>query len=183
MEVMVSTMLICMCVGSIVAMNVSAAKVLRASRDAAATSQILQQRMETIRERPWNQVATSTGIAALLQAPAQSEAELGDSQLTETMKVTVPASTADGLGETSRFFSLRRAGGLVQVEQAGDFSGERTLLYEGQVTWHDTAGVHQRALRTIICQVGLTRAGILGTVLGRPGSQVETASTTLATGK
>src|SRR5205823_784634 len=97
LEVTVSTMLICLAMGSILMMSMRASKLLRASREVAAGSQMLQQRVEMIRERKWSDVAGSRAIAALMQTPTDSEAEMSGTRLTERMKVTVPKASANGL--------------------------------------------------------------------------------------
>ena len=170
-EVMISIVLIVLSMGSILMLNLRSARILRASREVAAASQILQQRVEMAREHSWSEVASSQALAALMQTATDSEPEMSDSNVSERMRVTVPKATADGLVETDRSMSLLRSGGKVVVEQSGDFTAEPTLLFEGTATWRDTTGVHQRTLRTVICRFGLTRSGIVGTVIGRPGSQ------------
>lgn len=175
-EVMISILLIVVSMGSILMMNVRAAKILRASREVAATSQILQQRVEMARDQPWSGVTSAKAFAVLMQTPTDSEAEMTDPQFSEQMRVTVPKPTADGLAETSRSFSILRSKGRVTVEQADDFSTEPTLLFQGTVTWRDTSGVHQRVLRTVVCRYGLTHSGIVGTVIGRPGSAREASA-------
>lgn len=164
--------LITVSMGSILAMNVRAAKILRASREVTATSQMLQQRIEMVRDRSWSEVAGSQALAALMGTPTDSEAEMSGTNLTERMKVTVPKATAEGLQETDRSFSVSRSEKRVAVEQSGDFGTEPTLLFEGTATWRDSAGVRQRVLRTVVCRFGLTRSGIVGTVVGRPASRV-----------
>lgn len=174
-EVLVSTLIMSVAMGNIVMMSMRASAALRASREAAATSQLLQQRIEMIRDRPWPEVSGSQALAALMKTPTDSESELSDSQLTETMRVTVPAASDAGLVESDRFLSVRRKGGVVVIEQDGDFAAEPTLLFEGSVSWRDQAGMHRRAVRTVVCRFGLTRYGVLGSVLGRPGSRVSPA--------
>ncbi len=170
-EVMVCILLIVLSMGSILMMNLRSAKILRASREVAAASQMLQQRVEMARDRSWSEVASSQALAALMQTATDSEPEMSASNVSERMTVTVPKATADGLVETDRSMSILRSAGKVSVEKSGDFTAEPTLLFEGTATWRDTAGVHQRVLRTVICRFGLTRSGIVGTVIGRPGSQ------------
>ena len=172
MEVMVSTLLICIAMGNILMMNMRAARILRASREVAATSQMLQQRVEMIRDRSWSEVSGSKAMAALMKTPTDSEAEVNGSHVTERLTVTVPKASEAGLVETERCFTVCRTDGDVVVEQSGDFNSEPTLLLEGTATWRDQAGVHQRVLRTVVCRFGLTRSGIVGTVIGRPGSRV-----------
>ncbi len=165
-------MLICLAMGSILMMSMRASKLLRASREVAAASQMLQQRIEMIRERKWSEVSGSKALAVLMQTPTDSEAEMSGTRLTERMKVTVPQASANGLAETDQFFSVSRSAGKVVSEGSGDFGTEPTLLFEGTATWSDSSGVHQRVLRTVICRFGLTRSGIVGTLVGRPSSRV-----------
>src|SRR5437868_7017336 len=54
MEVMVSTLLISIAMGNILMMNLRAVRILKASREVAAASQMLQQRVEIVRDRPWS---------------------------------------------------------------------------------------------------------------------------------
>ncbi len=168
---MVCTALIAVAMGNILVMNVRAARLLQASREVAATSQVLQQRVEIVRDRPWIEVSSSARMALVMQMAADSEAELGNAHFTERLKVTVPTAAGDGLRETSRFFTVSRVEGNVTVDSADDFSAEPTLLLEGTAVWRDSSGVHQRVLRSVVCRYGLTRGGIVGTVLGRPGSR------------
>jgi type II secretory pathway pseudopilin PulG len=172
LEVTVSSLLIALAMGSILMMSMRASKLVRASRQVAATSQMLQQRVEMVRERTWSEVAGSRALAALMETPTDSEAEMAGSRLTERLKVTVPKASATGLVETARTFTVSRSEGGVVSEGSGDFGAEPTLLFEGTVTWSDSSGVHQRVLRTVICRFGLTRSGIVGTVIGRPTSRV-----------
>lgn len=169
-EVMFATLMIGLSIGSIMAINTLSIHTLEASREAAATSQVLQERLEMIRDRSWTEVANGTAMAALMRTATESERELTDSNFSETMKVTVPVHGPNGPTESARFFSVRRTGGTTAVEQAGDFSTEPTLFFEGTATWRTSSGVHQRKLRCIICRNGLTRSGIVGSVLGRPGT-------------
>lgn len=170
MEVLVAALLIALCTGSIMAMNVKAFHVLRASRMAAAASQILQQRIEVVRDRSWTEASNSGAIVSLLNKPADSEAELADPTVVETMKVTVPQPGVNGLAETTRSFTVRRANGAATALQTADFSAQPTLFFEGTVTWHDHSGAHTRSLRTAVCRIGLTRSGVAGSVLGRAGA-------------
>ena len=172
MEVMVSALLISIAMGNILMMNMRSAKILRASRELAAASQMLQQRVEMVRDRSWSEVASSKAMAALMKSPTDSEAEINGARVTERLTVTVPKASMAGLVETDRCFTVCRTDGAVTVEQSGDFNSEPTLLLEGTATWHDQAGVHQRVLRTVVCRFGLTRSGIVGTVIGRPSSRV-----------
>ncbi len=172
MEVMVAALLIAISMASIMTINVKSIHTLRASREAAASSQVLQQRIEMIRDRTWTEVSSADALAALLTTPAQSEAELSDAHFSEALKVTVPLASPTGPVESARTFSVHRADGVASVDAPGDFSAEPTLLFEGTVVWHDPSGLHHRSLRTVVCRAGLTRSGVIGSVIGRPGSGV-----------
>ena len=170
MEVLVSALLIAISMGSILTVNIQSIDTLRASHEAAATSQVLQQRVEMIRKKTWAEISSSTGLATVMALPTQSEVELADSHMSESIKVSAPQSTTSGPAAGTDFFVVRRAENEVQIEQAADFAQEPTLFIEGTITWRDRSGVHQRMLRSIICRAGLTRPGLYGSVLGRPGS-------------
>lgn len=170
MEVLISTLLISMAVGSIVALSARSARALRYSRQTSASSQILQQRIEMLRGANWVEVTSSMALARLMETPAASEAELADATMVELLEVTVPKASPEGLVETEKSFAVRRTSSGVSIDRSGDFTGEQTLLYQTTVTWRDQTGPHRRSLRTIVCRNGLTRSGTVGTVLGRPGS-------------
>jgi type II secretory pathway pseudopilin PulG len=169
-ELLVAILLISMTMATIATTYARTAKILRASREIAAASQVLQQRIEMVRARPWTELASSRNLAAVMGIPTDSEAELADTGLVETIRATVPKSSSSGLVETDQYFALTRREGSASVDQAGEFLSEPTLLLEGSVTWKGSYGVRHRYLRTVISRNGLTRSGIVGTVLGRPGT-------------
>ncbi len=169
-EVLVSALLIGIGFGSILATDVRSIRTLRCTRQAAAGSQMLQQRIEAIRAAPWPQISNSESLAQLMRVATESEVEVADSALTEYLQVTVP-NPALARGAVPRSFSILRQGGFARVEQSGDFSGERTLMFESRITWRDVQGAHERHLRTIVCRAGLTRSGIFGSALGRAESR------------
>src|SRR6266478_5478474 len=78
MEVLVATLLISIAMGSIMAMNSKAIHTLRATLQTAASSQVLQQRIEMIRARPWPEFASAPAMAVLMNMPTESEKELTD---------------------------------------------------------------------------------------------------------
>lgn len=171
MEVLVATLLIAMAMGSIMAINARAISTLRESREVAASSQVLQQRIEMIRERSWTEFASAEALASMMRSRSESEAELSDPLFVETMRVTVPQPSAAGPVESDRFFLVQRTRGRSSIERMGDFSSEHTLLLEGTITWHSQRRIRTRSIRSIICRQGLTRSGIVGSVLGRPGTE------------
>jgi Tfp pilus assembly protein PilV len=171
-ETLVSIILIAMTMATIVALYVRSAKILRASREVAAASQILQQRIEMVRDRSWSEVANAQNLARLMEAPADSEGELTNVDVSEVVTVTVPDSLQTEPAETGTHFSIRRQAGQVTIVEPGQLAAAPTLLVEGTVTWTDSSGPRERKLRTVICRMGLTRSGIVGTMLGRPGGRV-----------
>ena len=173
-EVLIAALLITSAMATILAIYLRSARMLRTSRVAAASSQVLQQRLESVRDRPWAKVTSSQAIAALMQSPTNSEGELAAQDVVETLKVIAPLAKPGGLIESERYFLVRRAAGVVTVDVVGDFRTEPTLLFESSITWLDDNRPQSRHLRTVVCRNGLTRSGIVGTILGRPGTQVNT---------
>lgn len=171
-EVLVSSLLICIGLGSILAINTKTVHTLRATRQAAVASQVLQQRIEALRDRPWPQMASSEALAQAMTTPTGSECELAGGKVDEVLSVSSikPSDTGPAKGVDS--FRVRRKDGAVTVEQAADLSSEASLLVISTVTWKDPSGSHTRSLRTIICRAGLTRSGIFGSGLGRPISEL-----------
>lgn len=171
-EVLVSSLLICIGLGSILAINTKTVHTLRATRQAAVASQVLQQRIEALRDRPWPQMASSEALAQAMATPTGSECELAGGKVDEVLSVSsiMPSATGPAKGVDS--FRVRRKDGVVTVEQAADLSNEASLLVISTVTWKDPSGAHTRNLRTIICRAGLTRSGIFGSALGRPISEL-----------
>lgn len=169
LEVLAAAALIAIAMGSIMAINTHAVHTLRATRQAAASSQVLQQRVEMIRARPWPEVSSSDALTRIMSTATESEKELTDAHMTETLKVIVPEASIDGPTASATAFSVRRQNGAASADQALDLGTQPTLLFEGTLTWRDVHGVHARTLRTMICRAGLTRSGIFGSPLGRAG--------------
>jgi Tfp pilus assembly protein PilV len=169
MEVLVSALLIAMAMGSIMAINTHAIHTLRATRQAAASSQVLQQRVEMLRARPWPEIASSAALTRVLAEPTESEKELADAGMAETLKVTVPVTTTTGPADGSTSFTVARQNGHATADVALDLASQPVLMFEGSLTWKDVHGFHRRTLRTMLCRAGLTRSGIFGSALGRAG--------------
>ena len=167
LEVLVSALLIALAVGSIMGMHTQSMHVLHNSHLAAASSQVLQERVEMLRSKPWPDIASTVALTDLMGTATESETELAEANLTETLKVSLPADTADRAAASANSFTMTRHGGVVTPGSDYDFSQNPTLLLEGTATWRDDAGVHTRSLRTVICRDGLTRAGVFGSALGR----------------
>ncbi len=169
LEVLVAALLIATAMGSIMALNAQAIHTLRATHQAAASSQVLQQRVEMMRARPWAEIASAPALVLLMSNPTESEKELSDARMVEYIKVSVAQASAAGPVESSQTFTVTRQNGRATTSSTRDFTGEHTLLLESALTWRDVHGPHRRILRTIICRAGLTRAGIFGSGLGRAG--------------
>lgn len=179
-EVLVASMLIIMGLGGIFAINTRCLHLLRATRHVAASSQMLQQRMETLRAKPWPEVSNSTALAQLLRTPTESEKELADAGVVEAITVTVPPSVDGTDLRTMPSFTVLRQRGNTQIPKPGDFASEPLLLVEIVLTWRGIQKDQQRRQRTMICRTGLTRSGIFGSPFGRPG--LATPAPTMLTG-
>jgi hypothetical protein len=166
-EVLASALLIFLGLGAIFAMNTQSLEILRSTRLLASGSQVLQERMETLRNLPWPEVANSQALAQIYATPAPSQADLANASLVESVVVTVP-STPGAPNPPSNSFSLRRKNGTVHILQSADLTGQPLLLVDMILTWQERTNTKQRELRTIIYQNGLTRSGIFGSAFGRP---------------
>jgi type II secretory pathway pseudopilin PulG len=169
LEVLVAAFLIALAMGSIMAINTHAVQTLRATRQAAASSQVLQQRIEMVRGKPWPEVSSSAALQVLMSTATESEKELTDAQMIETVKVTVPVPSPNGPTAGATAFSVRRQNGVASADIPLDLGVQPALLFEGSLTWHDPHGLHRRFVRSMICRAGLTRSGIFGSPLGRAG--------------
>lgn len=168
-EVLVAALLIFLSLGGILAMNTRSIHLLRSTRQALATSQMLQQRMESLRNKPWPEISNATAMAVLMRTPTESEKELADPDCTEFLTISVP----DALGAPAsgaRAFSVQRQRGVVTVIDDADLGAESMLLVNASLQWRGVHGIQQRMLRTILCRNGLTRTGIFGSTLGRPAA-------------
>ena len=168
-EVMISAVLILISLGSILAMNAESMHALRATRQAAAGSQVLQQRIETIRTQVWPEVSNSTALARLMSAPTEAEKELSDAGFIETVRVWA-APPVGGAIDEERTYEVRRQRDTARVVKTGDLGSDMALLIESTIAWRDVQGAHERRLRTLVCRSGLTRSGIYGSALGRAGA-------------
>ena len=114
-------------------------------------------------------VTVTYDLTRLMSLPTESEKELTDARMKETLKVTVPVASGSGPAAGASSFTLLRQNGHASADLLLDFSSEPVLMFEGSLTWRDVHGVHQRSLRTMICRAGLTRSGVFGSSLGRAG--------------
>lgn len=178
-EVLVATFLIAVGLGSILSMNARSAHSLRAARQTAAASQLMQQRLEMIRSRPWPEVTSSEALSTVMHLPTESEKELSDHQFLETLTVSIPPGVTPAEPNGATTFTLKRRKGLViEAPAAADLGAEPLLVYESTITWKDKDATLERKLRTLVCRAGLTRSGIFGSDLGR--ALVETPARRLA---
>jgi len=168
-EVLTSVLLIFLGLGGIFAINVQSMDLLRRTRQAVASSQMLQECVETMRAHVWPEISNAQALASVFQTPTQSAADLADLNPVESFVVTVP-NVPDGAKPADYTFSIRREQGNVKITQSGDLSDQPLLLVQGTVRWRDAHGFQQRQLRTIIGRIGLTRSGVFGSVFGRPAT-------------
>jgi len=166
-EVLTSSLLIFLGLGAVFAMNTQSLQILRSTRLLANGSQILQERIESMRNHPWPEVANAPALARLMQTPAPSEVELGNAQLVEIVNVSIPDTPGTPKADNSSF-KIRRRDGKVDVVQSANLTAQPLLLVEMTITWQEKQETKQRQLRTIIGRTGLTRSGIFGSAFGRP---------------
>jgi len=166
-EVLASALLIFMGLGAIFAMNTESLRILYSTRMLANGSQVLQERMEAMRNHPWPEVANAPALAKLFQTPTSSQGDLGSSSVTELVTVSIP-DTPDAPKTDNSSFQIRRHNGTVSVVQSADLTAQPLLLIDMSITWQEHDGTKQRELRTIIGRTGLTRSGIFGSAFGRP---------------
>jgi len=166
-EVLASALLIFLGLGAIFAMNTQSLQILRSTRMLANGSQVLQERMESMRNHPWPEVANGQALAKIWEIPAPSEEELHDGDLLEQVTVSIP--DVPGAPKTdSSFFKIQRRYGKVTIFQNADLTAQPLLLVDMTVSWKEKQETKQRHLRTIIGKTGLTRSGIFGSAFGRP---------------
>lgn len=173
-EVLASALLIFLGLGAIFAMNTQSLRILYSTRMLANGTQILQERMEAMRNHPWPEVADAPALAALFQTSASSEGDLGSANITELVTVSIPDTPGTPKVDNSSF-QLRRHDGKVDVVESADLTAQPLLLVDLTISWREHGETKQRELRSIIGRTGLTRSGIFGSAFGRPAI---TASTT-----
>jgi Tfp pilus assembly protein PilV len=167
-EVLASALLIFMGLGAIFAMNTESLRILYSTRMLANGSQILQERMEAMRNHPWPEVANAQALAKLFQTPTSSQRDLGrTTSVTELVTVSIPSTPGAPTADHSSF-QIRRRNGTVTILQSADLTAQPLLLVDMSVIWQEHDGTKQRELRAIIGRTGLTRSGIFGSAFGRP---------------
>lgn len=168
-EVMIAIVLVAIALGNIFAMTAQGLHSLRATRQVAASSRVLQQRIEMIRAKPWPEISSATALTVLMQSPTESESELESASLLESVSVSIPADP-ELRGTETGTFKVQRQNGSAWVRTPGDLSAEPLLLIEVTTAWRNLRGTQQRQLRTLVCRTGLTRSGIFGSGFGLPAS-------------
>src|SRR5205085_1387321 len=103
LEVLASAVVILLGLGAIFGMNAQSLQILRKTQQAAAASQILQERLETMRTRPWPEVSRGTAVAGWWAAATNCAADLADANPTETLTVS-PASTPGTANKNAQTF-------------------------------------------------------------------------------
>jgi hypothetical protein len=179
-EVLLSAVLIFIGLGSIFEMNTHSIELLRATHLTAASTQMVQERVESIRAMAWPEISNSSALAILLQTPVASEKEMNAPGLTETITLSVPqpangqvlpnepAAPVGEVAPNGQWLQVQRQDGQVRILQSADLGTQPMLLADVLLKWGPPSRVQQRDLRVIICRTGLTRAGIFGSVFGRP---------------
>jgi Tfp pilus assembly protein PilV len=165
-EVLCSAVLILLGLAAVFGINSQSLQILRRSQQAAAASQILQERIEAMRTHAWPEVSRGSAVATWWKIPTESAPDLADAAPTETLTVS-PASSPGAANPRTDSFAIERRAGSVQVLREADLTGERLLLVELKITWREQQRTMERRLRTIIGRAGLTRSGIFGSAFGR----------------
>lgn len=166
---MASALLIFIGLGAVFNLNTRSLQILRQSRQYATASQILQERIEMMRAQPWPQISRAQSLATLMQTPASSSRDLADAEPFEELFVTLPQTPGDPTPTAKvPVLTVRRAHNEVQVVSDGDLSTAPVLLVEADVSWVVGGQTRRRSIRTVIARNGLTRAGIFGSIVGRP---------------
>ena len=168
-EVLIAIVLVAIALGNIFAMTAQGLHSLRATRQVAASSRVLQQRIEMIRAKPWPEISSATALAFLMQTATESETELDGAGLLESVSISTPADP-ELSGAATGTFKVQRQNGTASIRTAGDLSTEPLLLIEVTAAWRNLRGTQQRQLRTLVCRTGLTRSGIFGSGFGQPSS-------------
>src|SRR5213080_543493 len=107
-ECTIATAISALFLGSLFLMNSSAMDTIKMARESAAASQVLQQRIESMRIANWHQVTDASWIQAnLLNADAAGSGELKSITETLTLSPYGSASTANT--------QLTRNGGAVVI--------------------------------------------------------------------
>ena len=166
-EVMVAVVLVALGLGNIFAITTQSLHALRTTRQVGGASRVLQQRVEMIRGKAWPEIANATALAALMQVPAESEKELADADLVETVVVSVPPLPGSSTPSTTASFTVERRAGDGAILANADLGDEQVLVVEVTAGWRNLRGPQQRQLRTLICRSGLTRSGVFGSALGK----------------
>jgi len=174
LEVLASAVVILLAVGAIFGMNAQSLQILRRTQQAAAASEILQERIEAMRTASWPDISRGATAAGLWAAPAHSAPDLADAAPVETLTVS-PASSPSLVTLNTASFRVERRAGKVKVIQNADLSPERLVLVEVSIAWRERRGIQQRQLRTLIARSGLTRSGIFGSAFGRAEASAPSA--------
>lgn len=171
---MVSAVVIFVGLGSIFSLNTQSLQILRKTRQYSTASQVLLERVEMMRSQPWPQISRGQSLALLFQTAASSGRDLADAQPLEDILVSVPPTPGAPAAQTA-IMEVRRVNGTASVIQDADFSAEPLLLVDVSISWRNSGKIDQRSVRTIIAHNGLTRAGICGSILGRPANTSATS--------
>ena len=94
--------------GSLFTMNMSAMKIIRTSREAGCASQVLQQRVESMRIANWHQITDADWVSSNLLG-SEADGREGLNQMTETL--TLVPYGSETVGNTQ----LVRSGGTTTI--------------------------------------------------------------------
>jgi Tfp pilus assembly protein PilV len=176
-EVLTAAAIVAIGFVGVFAINKRNLHVMRASRESATASQVLQQRAEQLRIADFSTVATSSGLTGLMQTGTDSEDEIADSS---AFREVVTLETLSG---SSSVISAVRTRNSATTLASGDLSGEQqlkaTLRVEWKADFSGARGLQSREFVTYLAPKGV-RATTVPSAGQTPGP-VATATAALPT--
>ena len=146
-------------------MQAQSLRIVQASHDSSAASQVLQQRIEQIRATSYDTTATATGLTTLMNGAAgTTSAEqimTGVKNFQETVKVSRFARPGAISTPPPATITVIRSGNTATSYGATtDLSAESQVKLNLLVAWTDRQGSHQREFTSILSRGGLSAEGI-----------------------
>jgi Tfp pilus assembly protein PilW len=142
-EAMIAATISALFLGSLFVMNTSSMATIKMSRDVACASQVLQQRIESLRIANWHQITDAAWLRDnVLNVDAAGAGQLKDASETITL---IPYGSS-----TSGNTKLTRAGGLAKIEsQNNALLTENALKVIWAVTYTGTPNNRSTTRQTV----------------------------------
>lgn len=146
-------------------MQAQSLRIVQASHDSSAASQVLQQRLEQIRVTSYDTVATAGGLTALMNGTAgatQSEPTMtAVKNFQETVKLSrYPRPGVSPAPAPGTITVIRSGNTAASYGVTTDLSAESQVKAQLLITWTDRQGNHQREFTTVLSRGGVSMAGI-----------------------